>query len=48
MFLEEDGYKYTVSGEQCHLIILRMFSWPSLAYVCTKVAQKPINEWMGF
>ena len=30
-----------VSGGQCHLIhstILRRFSWPSLAYVCTKVA----------
>ena len=32
---------YPVSGEQCHLIhltILRRFSWPSLAYMCTKVA----------
>ena len=30
-----------VSGGQCHLIhltILRRFSWPSLAYMCTKVA----------
>ena len=30
-----------VSGEQCHLIhltILRRFSWPSLAYIYTKVA----------
>ena len=30
-----------VSGGQCHLIhltILRRFSWPSLAYRCTKVA----------
>ena len=30
-----------VSGEQCHLnhlTILRRFSWPSLAYMCTKVA----------
>ena len=30
-----------VSGEQCHLIhltILRRFSWPSLAYMCTKLA----------
>ena len=30
-----------VSGGQCHLnhlTILRMFSWPSLAYMCTKVA----------
>ena len=30
-----------VSGGQCHLnhlTILRSFSWPSLAYVCTKVA----------
>ena len=29
-----------VSGGQCHLIhltILRMFTWPSLAYMCTKV-----------
>ena len=29
-----------VSGGQCHLIhltILRKFSWPSLAYMCTKV-----------
>ena len=31
----------SVSGEQCHLIhltILWRFSWPSLAYMCTKVA----------
>ena len=31
----------SVSGGQCHLnhlTILRRFSWPSLAYVCTKVA----------
>ena len=30
-----------VSGGQCHLnhlTILRSFSWPSLAYMCTKVA----------
>ena len=30
-----------VSGGQCHFIhltILRRFSWPSLAYMCTKVA----------
>ena len=30
-----------VSGRQCHLnhpTILRRFSWPSLAYMCTKVA----------
>ena len=30
-----------VSGGQCHLIhriMLRRFSWPSLAYMCTKVA----------
>ena len=30
-----------VSGGQCHLnhlTILRRFSWPSLAYLCTKVA----------
>ena len=27
-----------VSGGQCHLTILRKFSWPSLAYMCTKVA----------
>ena len=30
-----------VSGGQCHLNhlpILRRFSWPSLAYMCTKVA----------
>ena len=30
-----------VSGGQCHLnhlTILRRFSWPSLAYMCTKVA----------
>ena len=30
-----------VSGGQCHLIhltILRRFSWPSSAYMCTKVA----------
>ena len=29
------------SGGQCHLIhltILRRFSWPSVAYMCTKVA----------
>ena len=29
-----------VSGGQCHLIhlaILRRFTWPSLAYMCTKV-----------
>ena len=32
---------YPVSGGQCHLnhlTILRRFSWPSLAYMCTKVA----------
>ena len=31
----------SVSGGQCHLIhltMLRRFSWPSLAYMCTKVA----------
>ena len=28
----------SVSGGQCHLIILSRFSWPSLAYMCTKVA----------
>ena len=31
----------SVSGGQCHLnhlTILRRFSWPSLAYMCTKVA----------
>ena len=30
-----------VSGGQCHLnhlTIIRRFSWPSLAYMCTKVA----------
>ena len=30
-----------VSGGQCHLnhlTILRRYSWPSLAYMCTKVA----------
>ena len=35
-----------VSGRQYHLIhftILRRFSWPSLAYMCTKVAKKPIH-----
>ena len=26
-----------------HLIILRRFSWPSLAYMCTKVAWGPIH-----
>ena len=34
-----------VSGGKCHLIhvtILRRFSWPSLAYMCTKVALCPI------
>ena len=33
-----------VSGGQCHpihLTILRRFSWPSLAYMCTKVARTP-------
>ena len=32
---------HPVSGGQCHLnhlTILRRFSWPSLAYMCTKVA----------
>ena len=31
----------SASGGQCHLnhlTILRRFSWPSLAYMCTKVA----------
>ena len=35
-----------VSGGQCHLIhltILRRFSLPTLAYMCTKVIQNPIN-----
>ena len=35
-----------VSGGQCHLnhlTILRRFSRPSLAYLCTKVAQSPIH-----
>ena len=27
-----------VSEGQCHLTIPRRFSWPSLAYMCTKVA----------
>ena len=27
-----------VSGGQCHLTILRRFSWPNLDYMCTKVA----------
>ena len=27
-----------VSGGECHLTILRRFSWPGLAYMCTKVA----------
>ena len=27
-----------VSGGQCHLTILRRFSWPTLAYMRTKVA----------
>ena len=35
-----------VSGGQCHLIyltILRRLSWPSLAYMCTKVAWNPFH-----
>ena len=28
----------SVSGGQCHPVILGIFSWPSLAYMCTKVA----------
>ena len=35
-----------LSGGQCHLnqlTILRRFSWPSLAYMCTKVAYSPIH-----
>ena len=35
-----------VSGGQCHLnhlTILMRFSWPSLAYMCTKVASSPIH-----
>ena len=34
-------FRISVSGVQCHLnhlTILRRFSWPSLAYMCTKVA----------
>ena len=37
---------HDVPGGQCHLnhlTILRRLSWPSLAYMCTKVAQSPIN-----
>ena len=36
----------SVSGVQCnlyHLTIVSSFSWHSLAYMCTKVAQNPIN-----
>ena len=36
----------SVSGEQCHLnhlTILRRFSWPSIAYMCTKVVERPIH-----
>ena len=36
----------SVSGGQCHLAhltILRRLSWPSLAYMCTKVAWIPIH-----
>ena len=35
-----------VSGGQCHLIhltVLRRLPWPSLAYMCTKVAKTPIH-----
>ena len=35
------NFEYSVSGGQCHLnhlTILRRFSWPNLAYMCTKVA----------
>ena len=35
-----------VSAGQCHLnhlTILRRFFWPSLAYMCTKVARSPIH-----
>ena len=35
-----------MSGEQrhfIHLTILRRFPWPSLAYMCTKVAYNPIH-----
>ena len=38
-----------VSGGQCHLIyltILRRFSWPSLAYMCTKVAYMALQNGM--
>ena len=37
---------YPVSEGQClliHLTILRRFSWPSLAYICTNVALNPIH-----
>ena len=36
-----DQISNPVSGGQCHLnhlTILKRFSWPSLAYMCTKVA----------
>ena len=35
-----------MSGGQCnlnHLTILSRFSWPSFAYMCTKVAYSPIH-----
>ena len=38
---DRQGISSPVSGGQCHLnhlTILRRFSWPSLAYMCTKVA----------
>ena len=38
-----------VSGGPCHsihLTILRRFSWPSLAYMYTKVAQTPIHSFI--
>ena len=39
--LKETKISNPVSGGQCHinhLTILRKFSWPSSAYMCTKVA----------
>ena len=30
-----------VSGGQCHLTILRRFSWPSLAYMCSAAHRWP-------
>ena len=41
--LRPTGLEFRILCLEDHLTILRRFSWPSLAYMCTKVALSPIH-----